>query len=1286
MSQHHNAPLFEPLLELGPPHPDVIHTMVQGLDEELDQNRQQIQECVRELLKISSEQSGPDRSFNNPADALQFLAEERVLENQSCVDPDADVVARLLQHQLDVLEQHPGAEDAVLQQVLRLSSQQGIALPVRASMMEHTSQSCLSINTALDDTEQMTEALWDRLSRVLRKRYLQRLNHLPVASPSPALSDRGLQRLKCVQSMAVLFPDVWGSYSSMRTQHVNKIIDKHMRRVGCFHLSAEAFSYVTEKLLVLVTEDYDLINTGVFGSQPSVISAIYQLYYEPLLDEVSSIVEQLQCELPSKAGSPKRKSSAGSRRSAEVAPEVLLPKSPSEQGSLLGQMKTNLRRQHSSSLDSLISRAEDPFTELQNLSPFALDPLAKFVSCLLRLEQELLRLQSSMIWEILGSTRQSKKDLRSALKASCKISRPMTASEYSRAIFTGNAEAIPPPFGATQAMISEPSGLFRVEERQSDDLPRWQWRCLFRKIMPELAKSLEHHLQSVAATQLFVEWDALEHGTRSLQSAPVDRSLVGGRLDYPPIISKGLQELAALLGTCVTLALAGSDGCFVLLRSSFVDTVVLIFKNLAFRIAKVNDRCITPSDLCLVLASAAFVRNILMFYENVLGLEEASKRPLSTLYKQFCELVEALAKQTVEMHTYSLQTFLLHDAESLNWNDSKDFFEGERCSFPVQMWRFHLRAIRRDLWQTCPPQLAQSMFAAVLDESLNMLARRYASVNPSHARLPQFRADIVYLLLSTSDLLLSACDSLSSGLEPSSNQKELRGIHNACCHLLAILAYVCCPLDVLSQFLAGSLGASEADEGRGSLSQWLRWLRPTCFSASSLDQLQTTSALQLQVQLLHDQPQKNFAQLLQALLMKDCTLSILIATQVANDLHHSIDLQSDVISCLVHVLVSSDQNFPDALARVILPVIERTDSWELFDTKSVIGKEAEIPVWLKCIFKQFDSFVIKSVGPAIRVLAVKQSEQETADLSSVCDRLPCGCDWLVDKEYAFRDDHVTFLLDLNDGNRDVMAEALYTLISHLSCNVFNLPVSLMTFLRCAEDNLDQKGVSSPHACVALKVPQLSLPSADNQSIRTAVFQGSRVYSGKPIVPGSTSRLNRSKHTFQTSRYSYRLFDLVEGHSSASAEFKDTLMSSVVADIQKTSSGQVALEKLHNLLMHNIQWLSVQLDWTSVFPSEGRASRDVALRLDVSEAPCAPFNPLSEYSSLGDSKFSQARLLEWQPDWGRLVQSDLGVSQVGVTALVQNREEFSESSHLTSDQRLMVERICSFLNISEPDSL
>ena len=52
-----------------------------------------------------------------------------------------------------------------------------------------------------------------------------------------------------------------------------------------------------------------------------------------------------------------------------------------------------------------------------------------------------------------------------------------------------------------------------------------------------------------------------------------------------------------------------------------------------------------------------------------------SKRPFSLLYKQFVELVDSLSDLLVQVHKNFIATSVLHDADSTNWPEMKEFYE-----------------------------------------------------------------------------------------------------------------------------------------------------------------------------------------------------------------------------------------------------------------------------------------------------------------------------------------------------------------------------------------------------------------------------------------------------------------------------------------------------------------------------------------------------------------------------------------------------------------------------------
>ena len=84
-------------------------------------------------------------------------------------------------------------------------------------MSDPITHSCLSINTAMDDSEHLNQGLWDSLCRQLKKYFIEKLHKMPVAEEEPQISSRQDQRLRYVQSLTVLFPtlEVWTSYRSM---------------------------------------------------------------------------------------------------------------------------------------------------------------------------------------------------------------------------------------------------------------------------------------------------------------------------------------------------------------------------------------------------------------------------------------------------------------------------------------------------------------------------------------------------------------------------------------------------------------------------------------------------------------------------------------------------------------------------------------------------------------------------------------------------------------------------------------------------------------------------------------------------------------------------------------------------------------------------------------------------------------------------------------------------------------------------------------------------------------
>lgn len=53
----------------------------------------------------------------------------------------------------------------------------------------------------------------------------------------------------------------------------------------------------------------------------------------------------------------------------------------------------------------------------------------------------------------------------------------------------------------------------------------------------------------------------------------------------------------------------------------------------------------------------------------------SSKRPFSLQYKEFVELVDKLTETLIQKHNNYISTSVLHDTDSNNWTETKEFYE-----------------------------------------------------------------------------------------------------------------------------------------------------------------------------------------------------------------------------------------------------------------------------------------------------------------------------------------------------------------------------------------------------------------------------------------------------------------------------------------------------------------------------------------------------------------------------------------------------------------------------------
>ena len=76
-----------------------------------------------------------------------------------------------------------------------------------------------------------------------------------------------------------------------------------------------------------------------------------------------------------------------------------------------------------------------------------------------------------------------------------------------------------------------------MDKSPHDERPPWDWRSVLKKIIPDLAKTVEQLVHDKAKRLLDREQEEYSK-THAIDSVPVCEDLVGGKFDYPRLVAK----------------------------------------------------------------------------------------------------------------------------------------------------------------------------------------------------------------------------------------------------------------------------------------------------------------------------------------------------------------------------------------------------------------------------------------------------------------------------------------------------------------------------------------------------------------------------------------------------------------------------------------------------------------------------------------------------------------------------------------------------------------------------
>uniref|UniRef100_A0A8C3VHG7 KIAA0825 n=1 Tax=Catharus ustulatus TaxID=91951 RepID=A0A8C3VHG7_CATUS len=267
--------------------------------------------------------------------------------------------------------------------------------------------------------------------------------------------------------------------------------------------------------------------------------------------------------------------------------------------------------------------------------------------------------------------------------------------------------------------------------------------------------------------------------------------------EQPKQIAKFCSDIMEELDTLLPLALACRDDSLQEIRTNFVEACSKVATAVLARLEEKSKDVPLKApvqDLYAALSTAIYVFQRFTMYNNL--MRETSKKPLFLLpVQKYKEFINIFQFQVTNYCIRVCATSILQDAESHYWDDCKAFYEGERCSFSVQMWHYFCCGLHHDLWTILPPKTAQEILTDVLEQSLDILSSRYCQVCPSYKRTPQIRIDIAAILMSTEDILWSICSSVQEFLNPHKDRDlKIYKIHCHCNSLISVLAILTSPL------------------------------------------------------------------------------------------------------------------------------------------------------------------------------------------------------------------------------------------------------------------------------------------------------------------------------------------------------------------------------------------------------------------------------------------------------------------------------------------------------------
>ncbi|XP_051539016.1 uncharacterized protein KIAA0825-like [Myxocyprinus asiaticus] len=1231
-----------------------IQNLIRDTEEKLRLNACSIEQNLKELqAKVGESWTG--ERVPSPVECLQWFGQR----NFSILKPVATGHQELLDFfraVQNVLKTEEACEEAILQLLLNISSQCGVAFPsCPASTQEQTPIATLS--TPRDDLALGVQEAWNDIRFSLRNHLLGRLQMM--AEPSQIEGGLGIgvpQKILCLQELFFLYPqaEVLSWYQQIQIKAVLSVLRNSQ---GCspggdkgFDRLALSFQTASPTLSCMLSQEIQVLN-GV-AEPHNILAFLNRVYLSTVAQELGVLMEkEIETALKDNTTHGSKGGKASNKKSA-VAP------------------RDHPQRGRNFCLTSHQLRC-----------------LTKLASTLLELEQKVEDLTTHL--GFLSCTGESACRAKGMLKKVRDDMEGMSVEDKTTTDF----------------------GLQRTEVVCLE----FGWRAAFRELVPQMDHCLKVVLDDVCTKSL-----QQEEATHTPVSAHIYITHVthryGPERDSPKTVAKFCADIVEELDAFLPLAVACREDTLLPVRSRYIEVCGRVTSSLLTRLEERAGEVPASAplkNLPILMATSAYIHQTLKQYES--QLRDSTHMPLTLLPIQRSQYVTAaLHKHLTSYCVHVCATSILQDAESHYWIDPNPFYEGERCSFSIQMWHYFLTGLRNDLWGALGPLHARQILAQVLCQTLEILVQRYSRVRPSYKRLCQIRVDITAVLLCVEHLMWSVCESVEELLRPHATCGSwVWSIHSLCNQLLSVLLILTSPLPELHRNFLGDCGgdsiSAQLPEGVNCHdTKWLSAINPRLFTEQLLRDFPASEGSSLCLfELLVSGPYYDPALLLQTILHKDCLLLQMLISYsylcVDREMEVSPEMQTVAAEFLeaVFAILSPLNHLPRALTQVLEGYLDQRCLWEQFYNLTDSSKE-ELSLY-KCI----RSIVC---GPTKKLLThlvgmVQACKDHPRPLIRL--HLPDNVLSKVPKEWNYTPEPK--FNETNKNSMNLAIQALSFIFTHLPSVVASLPLPVRFLFTVAEKRLSQharqirssglllwvllgwlcQDLENGDTLELLTAQPIDRAAKDRLSLLSECLQvslGQQKGVPKPLVHKVLQGLEekRPKYTsmqLQKARKicSESVFERIESSPAQErmgpTELTEHKIRQLLLELCHRAGGSQHLRQIH----HSIQLNEALL--RSVLTPLPETNTDsplgpVSFSSEANGPSChiSQFSPLTEFNSIGCNNFDQAAMGEREWDWAQLLPAYQSMSQVTFTTLLANRWEMQDAAALEDEEKILVDNL------------